>query len=150
MIELVAVNTAQQFNKTQVGERGGQETVACTVNKLLHAVVKIYTYTLRNDSDKKFFFEPKFKETNWILQLYSNFWLYRFLSGILRASKHFTQSFKQYSHAPNTGQAPDYQIGPFTKLFVSGCHDQCHCPTPFTYFVRQKGYFHPFPLTVGI
>ena len=25
-----------------------------------------------------------------------------------------------------------------------------HCPTPFTYSIWQKGYFHPFPLTVGI
>ena len=36
------------------------------------------------------------------------------------------------------------------KLFVllSWCCD--HCPAPFPYFVRQKGYFHLFPLTVGI
>ena len=25
-----------------------------------------------------------------------------------------------------------------------------HCPAPFSFSVRQKGYFHPFPLTVGI
>ena len=30
------------------------------------------------------------------------------------------------------------------------CRDHCHCPAPFTYFVWQKGYFQPFPLTVGI
>ena len=30
------------------------------------------------------------------------------------------------------------------------CRDHCHCPAPFTYSVWQKGYFHPFPLTVGI
>ena len=28
-------------------------------------------------------------------------------------------------------------------------HSLC-CPAPFSYFVQQKGYFHPFPLTVGI
>ena len=28
------------------------------------------------------------------------------------------------------------------------CHD--HCPAPFSYSVGQKGYFPPFPLTVGI
>ena len=30
------------------------------------------------------------------------------------------------------------------------CHDPCHCPAPFTYFGWQKGYFQPFPFTVGI
>ena len=30
------------------------------------------------------------------------------------------------------------------------CCDHCHCPASFTYFVWQKGFFHPFPLTVGI
>ena len=29
------------------------------------------------------------------------------------------------------------------------CRDHCHCPAPFTYFVWQKGYFHPFPLCCG-
>ena len=28
------------------------------------------------------------------------------------------------------------------------CRD--HCPAPFSYIVWQKGYFHLFPLTVGI
>ena len=35
-------------------------------------------------------------------------------------------------------------------LFVCQCRDHFHCPAPFAYFVWQKGYFHPLPLTVGI
>ena len=38
-------------------------------------------------------------------------------------------------------------------LFILLCRDHCDhclCPALFTYFVWQKGYFHPFPLTVGI
>ena len=30
------------------------------------------------------------------------------------------------------------------------CRDHCHCPALFTYSVCQKGYFPPFPLTMGI
>ena len=30
------------------------------------------------------------------------------------------------------------------------CRDYCYCHAPFTYSVWQKGYFHLFPLTVGI
>ena len=30
------------------------------------------------------------------------------------------------------------------------CSDPDVGPAPFTYFVWQKGSFHPFPLTVGI
>ena len=33
---------------------------------------------------------------------------------------------------------------------VSKCHDPVDGPAPFTYIVWQKGYFHPFPLTVGV
>ena len=25
-----------------------------------------------------------------------------------------------------------------------------HCPAPFSYSVWQKGYFHPYPLTLGV
>ena len=32
-------------------------------------------------------------------------------------------------------------------LVLAGCRDPC--PIPFSYFVQQKGYFHPFPLIVG-
>ena len=38
-------------------------------------------------------------------------------------------------------------LGQFT-IAVRTCCD--HCPAPFPYFVWQKGYFHPFPLTMGI
>ena len=31
--------------------------------------------------------------------------------------------------------------------WMHGCRDRC--PAPFSYFVRQKGYFLPFPLFVG-
>ena len=30
------------------------------------------------------------------------------------------------------------------------CRNHCHRPAPFTYSVWQKGYSHPFPLTVGL
>ena len=36
----------------------------------------------------------------------------------------------------------------YTMIIHRGCHD--HCPAPFSYSVRQKGYFHLFPFTVGI
>ena len=36
----------------------------------------------------------------------------------------------------------------WVRICVHVCSD--HCPAPFSYSVRQKGYFHPFPLTVGI
>ena len=39
-------------------------------------------------------------------------------------------------------------VGSLNLDFYGFCCD--HCPAPFSYFVRQKGYFHPFPLTVGI
>ena len=32
------------------------------------------------------------------------------------------------------------------------CYNECrdHCPAPFSYFVRQKGYFHLFPLIMAL
>ena len=34
------------------------------------------------------------------------------------------------------------------KSTITFCRD--HCPAPLSYFVWQKGYYNPFPLTVGI
>ena len=36
----------------------------------------------------------------------------------------------------------------FFQVFILTCRD--YCPLLFSYFVWQKGYFHPFPHTVGI
>ena len=49
----------------------------------------------------------------------------------------------------------EHQMAEFRKHLVqfqicsaNFCRDHCHAP--FSYSVRQKGYFHGFPLTVGI
>ena len=41
---------------------------------------------------------------------------------------------------------------PETTIVLGKIVQQCRdpSPAPFTYFVWQKGYFHPFPLIVDI
>ena len=66
-------------------------------------------------------------------------WIHRFFLHDLRfqaRNMHPVKLFKKKDFV--------LQVGEESHVSKSYCRD--HCPAPFSYSVRQKGYFHPFPL----
>ena len=71
-----------------------------------------------------------------------------FLGDLAKEMSHYCLCLPWLAGCQGNDQGSEINIT--TKVGSESGVMNCHCPAPFTYLVWQKGYFHPFPLTVGI